>query len=122
MNRDNSTIGASQVDPAGLGELLDLIAKGDVSNTLAKKVLDEMFSSGDSAATIVARGGFSQVSDEKELEAHARAVLDANTDKVEEFKSGKDKLLGFFMGQVMKKTNGKANPQMVNKILRRLLS
>ena len=122
LNRDNSTIGASQVDPAGLGELLDLIAKGDVSNTLAKKVLDEMFSSGDSAATIVARGGFSQVSDEKELEAHARAVLDANTDKVEEFKSGKDKLLGFFMGQVMKKTNGKANPQMVNKILRQLLS
>ena len=122
LNREGSTIGASKVDPAGLGELLDLIAKGAISNTLAKKVLDEMFSSGDSAGTIVARGGFSQVSDEKELEEHARAVLDANTAKVEEFKNGKDKLLGFFMGQVMKKTSGKANPQMVNKILRQLLS
>ena len=122
LNREGSTIGASKVDPAGLGELLDLIAKGAISNTLAKKVLDEMFSSGDPAGTIVARGGFSQVSDEKELEEHARAVLDANTAKVEEFKNGKDKLLGFFMGQVMKKTNGKANPQMVNKILRQLLS
>ena len=122
LNREGSTTGASKVDPAGLGELLDLIAKGAISNTLAKKVLDEMFSSGDSAGTIVARGGFSQVSDEKELEEHARAVLDANTAKVEEFKNGKDKLLGFFMGQVMKKTSGKANPQMVNKILRQLLS
>ena len=122
LNREGSTIGASKVDPAGLGELLDLIAKGAISNTLAKKVLDEMFSSGDSAGTIVARGGFSQVSDEKELEEHVRAVLDANTAKVEEFKNGKDKLLGFFMGQVMKKTSGKANPQMVNKILRQLLS
>jgi len=122
LNREGSTIGASKVDPAGLGELLDLIAKGAISNTLAKKVLDEMFSSGDPAGTIVARGGFSQVSDEKELEEHARAVLDANTAKVEEFKNGKDKLLGFFMGQVMKKTSGKANPQMVNKILRQLLS
>ena len=122
LNREGSTIGASKVDPAGLGELLDLIAKGAISNTLAKKVLDEMFSSGDPAGTIVARGGFSQVSDEKELEKHVRAVLDANTAKVEEFKNGKDKLLGFFMGQVMKKTSGKANPQMVNKILRQLLS
>ena len=122
LNRDSSTIGASPVNPAGLGELLDLISKGDISNTLAKKVLDEMFSSGDPAATIVARSGFSQVSDEKKLEEHARAVLDANMNKVEEFKNGKDKLLGFFMGQVMKKTDGKANPQLVNKILRQLLS
>ena len=122
LNREGGTIGASKVDPAGLGELLDLIAKGAISNTLAKKVLDEMFSLGDPAGTIVARGGFSQVSDEKELEEHARAVLDANTAKVEEFKNGKDKLLGFFIGQVMKKTSGKANPQMVNKILRQLLS
>ena len=122
LNREGSTIGASKVGPVGLGELLDLISKGVVSNTLAKKVLDEMFSSGDLAGTIVARGGFSQVSDAKELEAHARAVLEANVDKVEEFKNGKDKLLGFFMGQVMKKTSGKANPQMVNKILRQLLS
>jgi len=122
LNREDSTIGASKVDPAGLGELLDLISKGALSNTLAKKVLDEMFSSGDLAGTIVARGGFTQVSDEEELEKYARAVLGANMDKVEEFKNGKDKLLGFFMGQVMKKTSGKANPQMVNKILLELLS
>jgi aspartyl-tRNA(Asn)/glutamyl-tRNA(Gln) amidotransferase subunit B len=122
LNKDGSSIKNSEVDAAGLGQLLDLISKGTLSNTLAKKVLDEMFSSGGQASVIVEQGGFSQVSDENELEEHVRSVLGANTDKVEEFKNGKDKLLGFFVGQVMKKTNGKANPQMVNKILHKFLS
>ena len=81
-----------------------------------------MFSTGEEAAVIVERKGFSQVSDEKQIEEYVQKVLDENLEKVEEFKSGKDKLLGFFVGQVMKLTGGKANPQMVNKILRDLLS
>ena len=102
--------------------MLDLISQGVVSNSLAKKVLDEMFSTGEEAAVIVERKGFSQVSDEKQIEEYVQKVLDENLEKVEEFKNGKDKLLGFFVGQVMKLTGGKANPQMVNKILRDLLS
>ena len=81
-----------------------------------------MFSTGEEAAVIVERRGFSQVSDEKQIEEYVQKVLDENLEKVEEFKNGKDKLLGFFVGQVMKLTGGKANPPMVNKILRDLLS
>ena len=122
LNREGISIEKSKVDAAGFGKLLDLISQGVVSNSLAKKVLDEMFSTGEEAAVIVERKGFSQVSDEKQIEEYVQKVLDENLEKVEEFKNGKDKLLGFFVGQVMKLTGGKANPQMVNKILRDLLS
>ena len=122
LNREGISIARSKVDAAGFGKLLDLISQGVVSNSLAKKVLDEMFSTGEEAAVIVERKGFSQVSDEKQIEEYVQKVLDENLEKVEEFKNGKDKLLGFFVGQVMKLTGGKANPQMVNKILRDLLS
>ena len=122
LNREGISIERSKVGAAGFGKLLDLISQGVVSNSLAKKVLDEMFSTGEEAAVIVERKGFSQVSDEKQIEEYVQKVLDENLEKVEEFKSGKDKLLGFFVGQVMKLTGGKANPQMVNKILRDLLS
>ena len=121
LNRDGSSIESAKVGPTGLGDLLDLIADGIVSNSLAKKVLDEMFSTGDSAKVIVEKRGFAQVSDEKELENHVREVLGANVEKVKEFNQGKIKLLGFFVGQVMQKTKGKANPQLVNKILLNLL-
>ena len=122
LNREGISIEKSKVDAAEFGKLLDLISQGVVSNSLAKKVLDEMFSTGEEAAVIVERKGFSQVSDEKQIEEYVQKVLDENLEKVEEFKNGKDKLLGFFVGQVMKLTGGKANPQMVNKILRDLLS
>ena len=122
LNREGISIERSKVGAAGFGKLLDLISQGVVSNSLAKKVLDEMFSTGEEAAVIVERRGFSQVSDEKQIEEYVQKVLDENLEKVEEFKNGKDKLLGFFVGQVMKLTGGKANPQMVNKILRDLLS
>ena len=122
LNREGISIERSKVGAAGFGKLLDLISQGVVSNSLAKKVLDEMFSTGEEAAVIVERKGFSQVSDEKQIEEYVQKVLDENLEKVEEFKNGKDKLLGFFVGQVMKLTGGKANPQMVNKILRDLLS
>ena len=122
LNREGISIEKSKVDAAGFGKLLDLISQGVVSNSLAKKVLDEMFSTGEEAAVIVERRGFSQVSDEKQIEEYVQKVLDENLEKVEEFKNGKDKLLGFFVGQVMKLTGGKANPPMVNKILRDLLS
>ena len=122
LNREGISIEKSKVDAAEFGKLLDLISQGVVSNSLAKKVLDEMFSTGEEAAVIVERKGFSQVSDEKQIEEYVQKVLDENLEKVEEFKNGKDKLLGFFVGQVMKLTGGKANPQLVNKILRDLLS
>ena len=122
LKREGISIERSKVGATGFGKLLDLISQGFVSNSLAKKVLDEMFSTGEEAAVIVERKGFSQVSDEKQIEEYVQKVLDENLEKVEEFKNGKDKLLGFFVGQVMKLTGGKANPQMVNKILRDLLS
>ena len=122
LNREGISIAGSKVDATGFGKLLDLISQGVVSNSLAKKVLDEMFSTGEEAMVIVERRGFSQVSDEKQIEQYVQKVLAENLEKVEEFKNGKDKLLGFFVGQVMKLTGGKANPQVVNKILRDLLS
>ncbi len=122
LNRAGLDIARSPVSPEALGGLIDLIADGTISGRIAKDVFAEMFVSGSPAAVIVEARGLRQVSDAGALEAAIDAVLAANADKVAAWRAGKDKLFGFFVGQVMKATGGKANPQLVNELLKRKLA
>jgi aspartyl-tRNA(Asn)/glutamyl-tRNA(Gln) amidotransferase subunit B len=118
LNRTGKTLAGSPVSASSLGSLIDLISDGTISNRIAKEVFEEMFDTGKAAAGIVEEKGLKQVSDTGAIEAAIDAVISANPDKVAEYKGGKDKLFGFFMGQVMKATQGKANPGVVTKILK----
>jgi aspartyl-tRNA(Asn)/glutamyl-tRNA(Gln) amidotransferase subunit B len=117
LNKAGKDIEDSPVSAENLGGLLDLIADDTISGRIAKDVFVEMFETGEKPADIVEKKGLRQVTDTGAIEASIAEVLAANTDKVAEYRSGKDKLFGFFVGQVMKKTQGKANPALVNEIL-----
>ncbi|GBR47674.1 Asp-tRNA(Asn)/Glu-tRNA(Gln) amidotransferase subunit GatB [Neokomagataea thailandica] len=121
LNRTGRTIEDSPVSAEGLRELLGLISDSTINGKIAKEVLEDMVETGDSASAIVERKGLRQVTDTGAIEAAINAILAANADKVEQYKSGKDKLFGFFVGQSMKAMKGKANPAMVNDVLRKLL-
>ena len=112
----------SPVPPEGLAGLVRLIEDGTISGKIAKTVFEEMFSSGKEAAAIVEARGLTQITDEGALETAADEVIAAHPDEVEQYRSGKTKLLGFFMGRVMKSTGGKANPQTIQEILKHKLS
>lgn len=111
----------SPVAPAQLGGLLALIEDNTISGKIAKTVFEKMIESGKPAKQIVEEEGLVQVTDTGAIEAAIDAVIAANGDKVAEYKSGKDKLFGFFVGQVMKSTGGKANPAMLNDLLKKKL-
>ena len=111
----------SPISAAQLGGLIDLITDGTISGKIAKDVLETMFESGQDASVIVEEKGLKQVSDTGAIEGEIDKVIAANADKVAEFRGGKDKVLGWFVGQIMQATKGKANPQMVNQLLREKL-
>ncbi len=113
---------ASPVSPERLGALLDLVEKGVISGKIAKAVFEEMADTGEAPAAVVERKGLVQVSDAGELEAVVAGVLEGHPSEAAAYRAGKTKLLGFFVGQVMKATKGKANPQVVNELLRKRLS
>ena len=121
LNKAGLDIADSPVGPDKLGGLLDLIADGTISGRIAKDVFEIMFETGKDAAAIVEEKGLKQVSDTGAIAGIVDEVVAANADKVAEYKSGKDKLFGFFVGQVMKATQGKANPKAVNDILKEKL-
>lgn len=112
----------SPVSAKALGELVGLIEDNTISGKIAKTVFEKMCETGKSASVIVEEEGLVQVTDTGAIEAAIDAVLAANPDKLAEYKSGKDKLFGFFVGQAMKATEGKANPAMLNEILKKKLS
>jgi len=114
---ENSPIGADK-----FGGLLALIEDNTISGKIAKDVLDFMMETGRDAATIVEEKGLRQVTDSGAIEKVIEEVMKANTDKVAEYRSGKEKLFGFFVGQVMKMSGGKANPAAVNELLKKKLS
>jgi aspartyl-tRNA(Asn)/glutamyl-tRNA(Gln) amidotransferase subunit B len=118
LNRLGRGIEQSPLTAAALGELIDLIGDGTISGRLAKDVFAAMLETAKSAATLVAERGLRQVTDTGAIDSAIDAVLAANGDKVAEYRSGKEKLFGFFVGQVMKATEGKANPGVVNELLR----
>jgi len=106
------------VPPANLAELVDLIDKGTISGKIAKDVFREMQESGKKPAAIVEEKGLVQITDEGAIATIVDEVLAANPQSVEDFRNGKDRAIGFLVGQVMKASKGKANPEMVNKLLR----
>jgi len=111
----------SPVSPEALASLLDRIADNTISGKIAKDVLDAMLETGHDVDAIIEEKGLKQVSDTGEIDAMIQQVLEANPDQLAAFRGGKDKLFGFFVGQVMKASRGKANPGMVNQRLKALL-
>ncbi|MET1755609.1 Asp-tRNA(Asn)/Glu-tRNA(Gln) amidotransferase subunit GatB [Novosphingobium sp. RD2P27] len=118
LNKLGKNLEDSSVSPSAGAELLALVGKGTISGSIAKQVLEKMLETGDSAGVIVEREGLKQESDTGAIEATVDKVLTDNADKVEQYRGGKEALFGFFVGQTMKAMQGKANPQVVNEILK----
>ena len=121
LNKAGIDLAQSPVSPEQLGGLVDLISDGSISGKIAKEVFADMFETGKDAKQVVEEKGLKQVSDEGAIISMIDEVLASNQDKVDEYRSGKDKLFGFFVGQVMKASKGQANPGMVNQILKQKL-
>jgi aspartyl-tRNA(Asn)/glutamyl-tRNA(Gln) amidotransferase subunit B len=121
LNAAGLTIGQSPISAAYLAQLLELIDSGIISGKIAKTVFEEMADSGKPPKAIVEEKGLVQVSDAGAIEEVVSKVLENCTGEVEDYKNGKTKLMGFFVGQVMKATKGKANPGIVNEILKKKL-
>ena len=118
LNKEGLEIEAAPIPATGLGELVDLIADGTLSGRMGREVFDAMWETGKSAAAIVEERGLKQISDTGALEGLVDELLAREADKAAEYRGGRTKLLGFFVGQVMKATGGKANPKVVNELLR----
>ena len=118
LNKLGKGVSDSPIAPEQLGALVGLISDGTISGRIAKDVFAEMVESGGDAEAIIEEKGLKQVSDTGAIEAMIDEVLASNQDKVEEYRGGKDKLFGFFVGQVMKASGGQANPGLVNQILK----
>ena len=121
LNRLDLAITESPVTAADLGRLLDLITDGTISGRIAKDVFDAMVETGRDPATIVEEKGLRQITDTGAIEAAIDGIIAANPDQIAQFQGGNEKVMGWFVGQVMKATQGKANPQAVNELLRRKL-
>ncbi|KXV69961.1 glutamyl-tRNA amidotransferase [Acetobacter malorum] len=118
LNRTGKTIETSPVSAEALGQMLDLIADGTINGKIAKEVFEDMVETGEGPDAIVEKKGLRQVTDTGVIDAAIESVMTKHADKVAEYRSGKDKLFGFFVGQVMKETKGKANPALVNGALK----
>ena len=122
LNKDEREINQCPVTPEDLAQLLSMIDGGIISGKIAKTVFEEMYASGRTPEVIVEEKGLEQLADEGEIGEVIDAVLAAHPSQVNDYRRGKEKLLGFFVGQVMNQTQGKANPKLVNEILREKLS
>jgi len=121
VGEDHMKINEFPIKPQNLARMIDLINEGTISTKLAKDVFEEMLKSGQTPDSIVEKKGLRQVSDELEIDKVVQEVLQSNPDEVQKFIGGKDKVFGFFVGEVMKKTRGKANPKILNELLRQKL-
>jgi len=121
LNENNLEIEASQMTPKGLGEMLQLMEKGTISGKIAKTVFKEMLETGKSPQVIVEEKGLVQINDESAILEAVKVAIGNNPQSVEDFKNGKEKAVGFLVGQVMKETKGKANPGLVNKLIKEQL-
>lgn len=122
LNKLGKTLDESPVNPKQAAELLGLVADGTISGSIAKQVFEIMLETGQGAAAIVEEKGLKQTSDTGAIEAEIAKIMATNEDKVAEYRGGKDKLFGFFVGQTMKAMQGKANPQVINDLLKKMLA
>jgi aspartyl-tRNA(Asn)/glutamyl-tRNA(Gln) amidotransferase subunit B len=121
LNRDGLEIGDSRIDAHSLAALLKRVADDTISGKIAKDVLEAMWQDGAQADAIIEARGLQQITDESAIERAIEAVMAANPTQLAAYRSGKDKLFGFFVGQVMKATSGKANPARLNELLKKKL-
>jgi len=118
LNATGKELKETRITPAGLAGMLGLIQKGTISTKIAKNVFKELVEKGGDPERIVKEKGWVQISDEGELAKIVARVIEENPQSVTDFKNGKDRALGYLVGQVMKATRGKANPQIVNRLIR----
>ena len=111
----------TKLTPENLAELIALIEKNTISNNIGKQIIIDMMKDSTKASEIVEKRGLSQISDTGAIKEIAQKIVDAHPNEVQAYKNGKNNLLGFFVGQVMKETKGRANPKAVNEILRDIL-
>lgn len=121
LNKLGKTLDESPVGPLQAAELLGLVADGTISGSISKQVFEIMLETGQNAAAIVEERGLKQTSDTGAIESEIAKIMQDNEDKVAQYRSGKDKLFGFFVGQTMKAMHGKANPQVINELLKKAL-
>jgi aspartyl-tRNA(Asn)/glutamyl-tRNA(Gln) amidotransferase subunit B len=121
LKRDEKEIDQCRVTPKHLAEMLQMIKKGTISGKIAKEVFEEMYQTGASPEDIVKEKGWTQILDEREIEKAIEKAMEAHPKQVEDYRKGKEKLFGFFVGEVMKQTQGKANPKLVNELLKKKL-
>jgi aspartyl-tRNA(Asn)/glutamyl-tRNA(Gln) amidotransferase subunit B len=122
LNRDNLEVGEAKVDAAGLAGLISRIVDATISGKIAKEVFEAMWESGTSADAVIEQKGLRQITDTGAIEAAIDDVMAKNPGQLADYRSGKDKLFGFFVGQVMKATGGKANPAQLNELLKKKLA
>jgi aspartyl-tRNA(Asn)/glutamyl-tRNA(Gln) amidotransferase subunit B len=122
LNRDGLDVGRSQVSAEALAGLIDRIHDNTISGKIAKEIFEAMWLGEGTADEIIETKGLKQITDSSAIDAIVDAVIDANPGQAAEYRAGKDKLLGFFVGQVMKETKGKANPGQVNEAIKRRLA
>lgn len=118
LKEEKITIWNSKLTVENFAKLLDLLKKGTISNNIAKSLVIEILKSGKDASKLVEEKGLSVISDEGALKEICKKIVEANPSQVEAYKGGKDKLFGFFVGQAMKETKGRANPALINKLLK----
>jgi aspartyl-tRNA(Asn)/glutamyl-tRNA(Gln) amidotransferase subunit B len=121
LNEENRSIEECPIRPAQLAEMIKLVDDGTISGKIAKSIFEEMYGTGKSAGEIVREKGLTQISDSGVIEKAVDEVISKHPGEAERFRGGDEKLIGFFVGQVMKATKGKANPQMVNELLKKKL-
>jgi len=121
LKEDERPLASSPIPPARLAELVRLIDQGTITGKIAKDVFEKMWASGEGPKAIVEREGLTQVSDEGAIEAAVQKVIAASPDQVATYRKGKTNTMGWFVGQVMKETGGRANPQVVNALLKKAL-
>jgi aspartyl-tRNA(Asn)/glutamyl-tRNA(Gln) amidotransferase subunit B len=121
LNNENLSINESKITSNQLGQLILRIEDGTISGKIAKEIFEKLWSSDNEVDEIIQGEGLEQVTDDKEIESMIDKVINSNPEQLEQYRSGKDRLFGFFVGQVMKASQGKANPKQVNDILRKKL-
>jgi len=122
LNEEKRDIRQCPITAGALADMITLIEEGAISGKMAKDVIGDMYQTGKSPQDIIKEKGLVQITDEGELAKTISAIIEANPNQLKDYRSGKEKLFGFFVGQVMKATQGKANPQMVNDLLKKMLA